>query len=283
MPEQGADEGTVKQMDHAWLSSEVLDGIDGDMLLSAIEGSQAVRNRPQFYLWAQGVLQGVLPHRVLLVAMGRLRSGEARHVEVVGDTLPEPRLLEAAWGSTAMDDVLATLIQTWDRNGRVALSLGAERPPQFPREAQLNLWRALQLGEVIVHGCPGLYNDIAMLVCFGCLARPATRIDLRMASAMVPFIRDALTRCHAGTSEQRTATSVGNLSAREREILGWLQRGKTNQEIGVILEISALTVKNHVQRILRKLQVHNRAEAAAHGAVMAFSNQSVGSSRRGST
>ena len=262
------------EMDHAWLTSEVLDDIDGDMLLSAIEGSQTVRSRPQFYLWAQGVLQGVLPHRVLLVAMGRLRSGQERHVEAVGETLPQRHLLDAAWGGSAMDDVLSALIQGWDRGGRTAQGFGGLHPPSFSRKAHVDLWDSLALGEVIVHGCPGLYNDIATLVCFGGLSRAATRLDLRMASAMVPFIREALTRCHAGEKERNSPGTTVALSARELEILVWLQRGKTNQEIGMILEISALTVKNHVQRILRKLNVHNRAEAAAHGAMMAFSNQS---------
>lgn len=261
-------------MDSAWLTSEVLDDIDGDMLLSAIEGSLSVRQRPQFYVWAQGVLQGVLPHRVLLVAMGRLRSGQARYVEAVGDDLPQARLLEAAWGANAIDDVLLALIQAWDRNGRVAMGVGVDRPIQFSRAAHADLWRSLDLGEVILHGSPGLYNDIATLVCFGGLARAATRLDLRMASAMVPFIREALTRCHSVPADGKEPSATISLSGREQEILVWLQRGKTNQEIGVILEISALTVKNHVQRILRKLNVHNRAEAAAQGAMMAFSNQS---------
>ena len=52
-----------------------------------------------------------------------------------------------------------------------------------------------------------------------------------------------------------------NLSARESEILAWVALGKTNPEIGSILGISAFTVKNHVQRILKKLDVTNRTQA----------------------
>jgi DNA-binding CsgD family transcriptional regulator len=37
----------------------------------------------------------------------------------------------------------------------------------------------------------------------------------------------------------------------------------SNQQIGVKLGISALTVKNHVQKILRKLGASNRAQAVA--------------------
>jgi DNA-binding CsgD family transcriptional regulator len=55
----------------------------------------------------------------------------------------------------------------------------------------------------------------------------------------------------------RTST----ITTREREILKWIYLGKSNFEIGAILNISPLTVKNHVQKILRKLNVVNRAQA----------------------
>jgi DNA-binding CsgD family transcriptional regulator len=53
------------------------------------------------------------------------------------------------------------------------------------------------------------------------------------------------------------------LSEREREILHWIAMGKTNDEIGSILDFSLYTVKNNVQRIFRKLNVSNRAQAVA--------------------
>jgi DNA-binding CsgD family transcriptional regulator len=52
---------------------------------------------------------------------------------------------------------------------------------------------------------------------------------------------------------------------REVEILRWMQKGKSNAEIAQILSISQLTVKNHVQKILRKLGAHNRTQAVAKG------------------
>jgi DNA-binding CsgD family transcriptional regulator len=64
------------------------------------------------------------------------------------------------------------------------------------------------------------------------------------------------------------------LSAREAEILHWIALGKTNPEIGSILNISAFTVKNHVQRILKKLDVTNRTQAVGKTqAFQAFPNQ----------
>ncbi|MFY9329067.1 MAG: LuxR C-terminal-related transcriptional regulator, partial [Georgfuchsia sp.] len=53
------------------------------------------------------------------------------------------------------------------------------------------------------------------------------------------------------------------LSQREFEIMHWVQLGKTNLEIGLILDISSFTVKNHLQRIFRKINVMNRAQAVS--------------------
>jgi len=55
---------------------------------------------------------------------------------------------------------------------------------------------------------------------------------------------------------------VERLSVREREVLGLLGRGLTNREIGSHLMISEKTARNHVSRILRKLALRHRTEAA---------------------
>jgi DNA-binding NarL/FixJ family response regulator len=52
------------------------------------------------------------------------------------------------------------------------------------------------------------------------------------------------------------------LTPREAEVLFWVAQGKTNAEIGIILDASAATVKKHVENIFRKLEVENRAAAS---------------------
>jgi DNA-binding CsgD family transcriptional regulator len=53
------------------------------------------------------------------------------------------------------------------------------------------------------------------------------------------------------------------LSKRETEVLSWVIQGKTDAEIGMILEISSRTVEKHVGRILHKLGAENRTTAAS--------------------
>ena len=71
----------------------------------------------------------------------------------------------------------------------------------------------------------------------------------------------------AGALLRRLAILAGTpgtgLTAREHEILGLVERGLTNKEIGRTLQIELPTVKNHVHNILGKLQVTRRSEAAA--------------------
>jgi len=51
------------------------------------------------------------------------------------------------------------------------------------------------------------------------------------------------------------------LSDREADVMQWLADGKTNGEIAEILSIATGTVNKHVESILKKLGVENRAQA----------------------
>lgn len=70
------------------------------------------------------------------------------------------------------------------------------------------------------------------------------------------------------TLRTATATGVGDapgiarLTPREREVLSLLAHGLNNRGIAETLYLSPHTVRTHVGNILRKLEVHSRAEAA---------------------
>jgi DNA-binding NarL/FixJ family response regulator len=58
------------------------------------------------------------------------------------------------------------------------------------------------------------------------------------------------------------------LTAREREVLGWMAAGLQNKEIAQKLELSLATVRNHIHNTLEKLEVHSKLEAVS----LAFRN-----------
>jgi DNA-binding NarL/FixJ family response regulator len=60
-----------------------------------------------------------------------------------------------------------------------------------------------------------------------------------------------------------TQLKVLGLTPREAEVLFWVARGKTNDEIATVLGIGLTTVKKHLESTFAKLGVENRTAAAA--------------------
>jgi DNA-binding NarL/FixJ family response regulator len=64
--------------------------------------------------------------------------------------------------------------------------------------------------------------------------------------------------------QKEEASFFDELTEKEMQVLGQISAGKTNREIAEVLFLSEGTVRNYVSSILAKLEVANRAEAAAY-------------------
>ncbi|TAK89871.1 MAG: hypothetical protein EPO06_10670 [Burkholderiaceae bacterium] len=82
-----------------------------------------------------------------------------------------------------------------------------------------------------------------------------------LLGVLTPVLHDTLGRIRREKKRLKEKRGDTLLSPREQEILGWVRKGKTNAEISAILGISFPTIKNHVQNIINKLNVSNRAAA----------------------
>jgi len=108
---------------------------------------------------------------------------------------------------------------------------------------------------------------VAKAVAFGAqgyLLKSATSKEILAAVKTVASGEDIWTRellRRVGGSLLATDIEVP-ISKRESEVLKQLAFGLTNKEIAQALGISCETVKDHVQRILRKLDVTDRTQAA---------------------
>ena len=90
------------------------------------------------------------------------------------------------------------------------------------------------------------------------------------------LIRRILTGSPAPTpptslSDPRPPTQPVMLTAREIEVLRLLADGTSTREIADSLFISVTTTRNHIQNILRKLEVHSKLEAVS----LAFRNHLI--------
>jgi PAS domain S-box-containing protein len=88
---------------------------------------------------------------------------------------------------------------------------------------------------------------------------------------MEVFVRDVASQArHFERRQRRPPTtpreesSPAQLTPRETQVLELLARGMDTTEIAQALVISKVTVRNHVQHILHKLNVHSRLEAVAY-------------------
>ena len=83
--------------------------------------------------------------------------------------------------------------------------------------------------------------------------------------AMRPLMEKvAAVQRQMGTSGQTAPVYPDGLTEREVDVLRLIASGKTNQEIGDELFISARTVANHAANIFSKTGAANRAEAATY-------------------
>ncbi len=77
-------------------------------------------------------------------------------------------------------------------------------------------------------------------------------------------LEDAVAVALVATAVSVPGSPLGNLTARERDVLFLVAQGKTDQEIGSILSISRRTASTHVRHIYDKLDVSSRAAATAY-------------------
>ncbi|CAN3978794.1 response regulator [Kitasatospora purpeofusca] len=71
-----------------------------------------------------------------------------------------------------------------------------------------------------------------------------------------------LNRLRSEAQPERPAAGGPELTAREQEVLALIGEGLTNRQIGERLYLAEKTVKNHVSRLLAKLGVERRVQAA---------------------
>jgi DNA-binding response OmpR family regulator/DNA-binding CsgD family transcriptional regulator len=89
------------------------------------------------------------------------------------------------------------------------------------------------------------------------------RLELSFLSSLGPDeLLFRLTEVNEGATENLLQKRL-ELTAREAQVLLWISRGKSNREIGEILNISPRTVNKHLEQVFVKLGVENRAAAAA--------------------
>lgn len=247
-------------------------GGDSENYLALIGKAALIRRHAEFLQWLQGDVQHYLPHDILLAGWGDFQEKVIHH-----DMLSRlPGVRSYAVGTDGLPFLLSRFYECW---------VGADRQPcrlsfgQFegllgssslPGSFSSALRR---MRSVLIHG---LRDERSQQECIYILLY-AHEMPAQSASAaigvLMPFMDAALRQLPHLPQQKQKQFSLKSLqhaqddalglSERESQIMDWVAMGKTNAEIGCILNISAFTVKNHLQHIFQKLNVFNRAQAVS--------------------
>jgi len=231
--------------------------------------SVKLRSHLEILVWLQGDMQRYVPHDILIAAWGDFRTGNIQHdivsivsglrSDMANDFIVTPLLvrLYAQW----LDNDKRAIVHT---GNALDLLLNSDAKDHVLGDALRGMHCALTHGikdERGSHDC--LYVFFSSQETFDAKARSTL-------TQVLPYIDNALRQVehlpHQSVSQSRASPRLAQdvlLSALERDILRWIALGKTNDEIGSILDLSIFTIKNNVQRIFRKLNVSNRAQAVA--------------------
>jgi len=238
-------------------------------LMATIGDGMQIRRRYQFFVWTQGRLQAMLPHGILVCGLPR-NNGPRMFFDYFYNIPVPPETLGRLCHPRA--GVACDMMEAW-------LQLGAD-PLIFANGSSVRQTARitrdlaeLNLGISLVHGIPspqggGAHSFFAFIAMH---SEPNQR-EQALVQALVPHMFGAycraLARDKVPDSPHEALETDSGVTEREIEILRWVRHGKSNQEIGMILSISPLTVKNHIQKILRKLQASNRAQAVSKAIAM---------------
>ena len=242
-----------------------------EALLLNVDVSLRVHARPQLFSWVQGALQSLIPHEVLVCGLQEGRQSPLRVDSFSTAPVDCQRLNEIFQQDVSL---VPHLIKLWEENRCQAVLLETDRGP-LAGGALAREFARLGIAHVVAHGTHDASGNMTSFFVFA--ARPNTlgAKQAYLADLIVPYLHAAWVRSQVTWPLDRAGVKpakTGLLTPREQQILQWIYHGKSNIEIGMILDISPLTLKNHVQKTLRKLNVLNRTQAVGKALALRIVN-----------
>lgn len=243
--------------------------LERKLFMELIHESLRIKSHFELFIWLQGQLQFFMPHQILIAAWGDFSLGLI-YFDILSSV---PGLRTNDFKKSDLSPLLKQLFSHWSHN-QTPLTLNNTQG--FFHAINLEFDDICNpinnMRSAVVHGIQdtrGHHDCLYILM----NSESGATTSGKMLEALLPYVDCALRRVEHLPEQLPETTHVADelveaaldtqLSTREKDIMQWVKEGKTNVEIGIILDISAFTVKNHLQRIFKKLDVLNRAQAVS--------------------
>lgn len=244
---------------------------DGDRFLRIVEQASKISCHRELYELLQSEdIQRFIPHQVLISAWGDF-GGPHLQRDVISAL---PGLRTGLLNHCTMDGIPQALYKRRLARGRQPLLLNSAEDARLEySDCDCTLHKFLQgRWSMLVHGITNV-RDGGVSLYLALHAGPIVNgrnverfrrlVDPLITQIDMAFRSFAALKSPSPAADHESPPRLRRLSQREQEILLLVSEGKTNIETSKILGLSALTVKNHMQHILKKLNAGNRTEAVA--------------------
>jgi len=235
-----------------------LSEIEQARLLRAIESAIDIQRHNQFHAWMAGPFSALLPHESL-VCIEIADQGEVRLVDFLHHRLVAAEMIDFLCNPA--HGLAMRLARLFRAKARMSFAV---EPKLF--ESLLGSCTCTQhpgsctLSNAVVHRTRFLSGAAYFFILFNVPPEQVHR-----SSHLFKLLSSHLKMVLSRVIHTKEMHSHVRLTDRELEILRWMASSKSNREISVALAISPITVKSHVSKILRKLDVQNRVDAVSRG------------------
>ncbi len=251
----------MKDMNDLIGSSATLEGEDQWRLVSIVNSSLRILNERQFHTWAQCEIQYLIPHEILICGLWVGTDIQPRLYSFSSSQSFRDEQFPAI--SDPSDGLLAQMMARARESGKGFILSDAVTIGDYD-ESWLAMMKHHELDNIAAHGLRG--PDGRLKSFFGFFKVTGTLCSrlLYLLEVLMPILDSTLSRVVASQANDATSRPKNqSLGEREIQIIKLIKIGKTNQVIANELFLSPLTVKNHVQNILKKLKVKTRGHAVA--------------------
>jgi transcriptional regulator EpsA len=251
---------------------------EAEAVVRLIEAAVQVRRRYQFFVWCQSYLQVLVPHELLVCGAYQRTRREMVYEVFNSVVVPAPLLETMSDGSSAL---MRQVVGAWIESHGQAIVMAVGHIGGAAAAIESASLTQAGVRDLLVHGVsrPNRPAELESLFIFSSMKRRWADSHKHSLGLVLPQLHSAYLKAQATEREMagltaaapplRSTTGRGVLvTDRERQILSWVREGMNNHQIAEQLDISALTVKNHIHKVLRKLGAANRAQAVAKAMTM---------------
>ncbi len=235
-------------------------GIDPSLLMNIIVRSTGINDSQSLLALLNNEVQKVLHQDVFVCGVGGVSPKGSYAHKVLHHSYP-PSYFEDLVSSEGRVD--SPLMQRWRLVQEPVLFQSGRDDAQFPQE-WIDIFNKYQLRNTIAHGVLDVQRTLASYFIFSRIPGEIGEREVFVMKMITPHLHLALVRALTTVQELSHLTAPNEaLSDRQKQILHWINEGKTNWEIAQILEMTEKNVKYHIEQIYAKLQVRNRTQAVA--------------------